>query len=67
MASVMGIEAGGEEEVFTSDEAIPVWARGEVAAMYTLGVFESEGTESLTGEVTRANAASYLYRMLDVM
>ena len=67
MASVMGIDRSSEAEVFTTDETIPVWARNGVSAMYTLGIFEDGGTDNLSGEVTRADAASYLYKMLDVM
>ncbi|MBO5907741.1 MAG: cadherin-like domain-containing protein [Clostridia bacterium] len=67
MAAVLGIEGGEEDAVYGTDETVPVWARGGVTAMYTLGVFDDAAGESLTGEVTRANAALYLYRMIDAI
>ena len=67
MASAMGIEESEEDVLYSADDTIPVWARSGVSAMYTLGIFNSTESESLTGDVTRANAAEYLYRMLDAI
>lgn len=67
MATILGAEGEGEETVFATDEAVPVWARAGVYAMCTLGIFDGEEGLNPTGAVTRADAANYLYRMLDVI
>ena len=64
MATLLDADRDGEETVFTSDEAIPVWARGGVSAMCSLGVFPSD--ENATATVTRADAASYFYRLIEL-
>ena len=57
----------GEESVFSELYDIPVWARASVQAMVTLGVLDADlGSEALIGQVTRADAAELLYRMLKV-
>ncbi len=64
MAAIIGADNEGEESVFAEDVDAPIWARGSVSAMRAIGVFdEEEGT--LSGNVTRANAASYLYKLID--
>jgi hypothetical protein len=44
---------------------IPVWARSAVTAMYTMRIFEASDDMTLTDSVTRADVASYLYRIMD--
>ena len=66
-ASIMSrlLGAGdGEENTYAEMEGVPVWARGSVTAMVTIGVIDSE-SEDLTSEVSRANAAEFLYRMVN--
>lgn len=65
MAALKGGSGDNEESVFAEYYDIPVYARGSVLAMYSLGVFDynDEGVE--TDTVTRADAASYLFKLLD--
>ncbi len=65
LSNLIGADGEGEESSFTSDSDIPVWARGAVTAMYTLRIFEMTEDMTLTDSVTRASAASYLYRIMD--
>ena len=63
ISTLLGSEGSGEEEVFMTDDGVPVWARGGVCHMKTLGVFdEDEG--GLTETVTKADVAEYLYRLV---
>lgn len=64
MASLIGADQESEEDVFASDEGVPVWARSAVSAMRTLGIFDLEDTAT-ADTVTRADAAEYLYRMVN--
>jgi hypothetical protein len=64
MATLLGAGRDGEETVFTSEEAVPVWARCSVSAMCSLGVFQND--ENTTATVTRADAASYFYRLIEL-
>ncbi len=66
MATIIGVTEEGEEVIYSGDEIIPVWARSGVSAMRTLGVFDDEDSECSTDTVTRADAASYLYRLIAV-
>lgn len=65
MATLKGASLDSEESVFAEYYDIPVYARGSVIAMYSIGVFDymDEGTE--TAVVTRADVASYLYKLQD--
>ena len=63
MAMLIGAEESDEEEVFASDKGVPVWARAGVSAMCELGIFDAE--EAATETATRAEVASYLYRLTD--
>ena len=66
-ASIMSRLVGAtdnEEDTYAEMEGVPVWARGGVMAMVTLGVIDSEA-EDLSREVSRADAAEYLYRMVN--
>lgn len=62
MAALIDADRGGDEDPAAADERVPVWARAGVSAMCVLGVFESD--EDTTETVTRADAASYLYRLV---
>lgn len=65
MSRIMGIGASGEEDELRENETVPSWARSDVYAMFTLGIFEGEWDTVNTEEsVTRAAAAEYLYRMV---
>ena len=63
MSSVLGLEISEEDEEY-EDTSVPVYARGSVSVMYTLGVFDEGDGEDMTECVSRADAASYLYRLL---
>ena len=65
MAALIGADRESDEDVFASDEGVPVWARSAISAMRTLGIFDTEDT-ALTDVITRADTAEYLYRMVDV-
>ncbi len=63
MATIIGVERDGEESVFAIDDDIPVWARASVLAMCSLGIIDDG--DVLTENVTRADAAEYLYRLME--
>ncbi len=53
--------------VFSDITSVPAWARGDVYTVCSLGIFEYEGnTVNATGVVTRAECASYLYKMMEM-
>ena len=64
IAGILGLKTEGEDEVYLDNSTVNVSARGSVAAMFTLGIFEGD-LESYTGTdaVTRADAAEYFYRI----
>ena len=65
MSNIMKKRGSEEEGVFIELSEIPVWAREYVSAMYTLGIFEyEEDSVYVDSEVTRAEAAEYIYRMV---
>ena len=67
MANLLDIKS--ESAVFSQIdgiETIPVWARGQVGAMYTSGIFHSETTANMKASLTREQAAEYLYRMINL-
>ena len=65
MSNIMKRYGSDEEDVFGELTEIPVWARGYVKAMYTLGIFDyDEDSVYVDSEVTRADAAEYIYRMI---
>ena len=63
ISSLLGENESGEEEVFLTDDGVPVWARGSVCHMRTIGVFDAD-EGGLSEAVTRADAAEYLYRLI---
>ncbi len=67
MARILGIYSTSEECVFNDIETVPVWARNDVYAMYTLGIFETEdGNVNGSLHLTRADTAECLYRMMSI-
>ncbi len=54
----------GEDSAYSEMTGVPVWARSGVAAMVVLGVIDSDA-QDLTCAVTRADAAEFLYRMVN--
>ena len=66
MAGLLGSDSEGEESVFATENDIPVWARAGVYAMCSLGVFNSNDTNSLGDKITRADVAEYLYRITHI-
>ena len=65
IAKISGIHDSDEDREY-SDTLVPVWARGSVSAMYTLGIFDENDVKSAADSMSRAEAAGYLYRMLMV-
>ena len=65
MANLMEIKA--DSAVFseiTGIDTVPVWARGQVGAMYSAGIFSGEDASDINAEICREEAAEYLYRMI---
>lgn len=63
ISALIGEAEGGEEEVFMTDDGVPVWARGSVSHMKTVGIFDSD-EGGLADAVTKADVAEYLYRLV---
>lgn len=66
LQNLLGDDLSIEESVFATDDQIPVWARSSVYAMYSLGIFDTD-SGSVTENVTRADVADYLYRMIGIL
>ena len=68
ISAIMGADTDNEDGEYIENASVDFGSRGSVAAMYTLGIFDGE-IESLdaTSAVTRADAAEYLYRMVNNM
>lgn len=66
LKNLIGDDLSIEESVFATDDDIPVWARSGVYAMYSLGIFDAD-SGSVTENVTRADVASYLYRLAEIL
>ena len=64
ITGILGLKTSEEDDVYFDNASVTVSARGSVAAMFTLGIFDG-AIEEFTGTdvVTRAEAAEYLYRM----
>ena len=67
MATLLDADTDGEETVYSTDETVPVWARSGVFAMRSLGIFTDKEDGGAAQIVTRADAASYLYRLIDLI
>ncbi len=67
MARIVGIGESEEDEEYLENASVPIFARASIGAMVTLGVFASDGDATdYTLPVTRADAASYLYKLISV-
>lgn len=64
MYKLLGNLGGDEDEVYSDYSDIPVTYRGAFAAMQTLGVIDTSGIKA-DGNVTRADAAEMLYRLVN--
>ena len=65
MAKLSGASADGELPVFADESDIPTWARASVYAMCSIGVFDYSGDSiDAKAAVTRADCASYLYKLI---
>lgn len=62
ISTLLGGAESGEEEVFMADDGVPVWARGSVSHMKTVGIFDSD-EGGLAESATKADIAEYLYRL----
>lgn len=65
MAEISGSHANDEVSADISSE-IPVWAREGVYLMQETGVFEDSDILEASKPVTRADCASYLYKMISL-
>ncbi|MBR2930822.1 MAG: S-layer homology domain-containing protein [Clostridia bacterium] len=63
MCGIVG-KGSGEAAEYSTLSDIPVSARGDVEAMMTLGVLD-EDSGDMTRSVTRADAAEFLYRLVN--
>ncbi len=66
MAALIGEDKSGEEDVFAEDDGTPVWARSGVIAMKTLGIFDESDAKESSAEVTRADTAEFLYKLMKI-
>ena len=60
MATLMNVGESEEDASYGDDSSVPMWARPGVSAMSMLGILDGS---DVTGKVTRADAAEYLYKM----
>lgn len=60
MSTLMNVGESEEDASYSEDSAVPMWARPGVSAMAMLGILDDS---DVTGKVTRADAAEYLYKM----
>ena len=66
ICAIMGAEGGEEDAEYIENASVDLGSRASVAAMFTLGIFDGDPTElDATVSVTRADAAEYLYRMIN--
>ena len=64
ITGILGLKTSEEDEIYFDNASVTVSARGSVAAMFTLGIFDGKIEEfSGTDVVTRAEAAEYFYRI----
>lgn len=66
MAEIAGAESGSEDEVYLDGYSVPIFSRASIGAMVTMGIFEeADDKADYTATVTRAEAAEYLYRLIN--
>ncbi len=66
LATLAGLRADEESVEFLSADGVPVWARGSLAVMYTLGLLDPEAGEEAES-LTRADAAVFLAKLCEIM
>ena len=67
MSKITGRSGGAELPTMADGEMLPLWARPAVQGMYQCGIFlEEDGAYEHTAEVTRAEAADYLLRLMNL-
>ena len=67
MAKLIETDAEIDLPVFKDESDIPCYARADVYAMCSVGVFEyTDNTVNATAAVTRADAARYLYKLISL-
>ena len=67
MAKLIETDAEVDLPVFKDESDIPCYARDDVYAMCSVGVFEyTDNTVNATAAVTRADAARYLYKLISL-
>ena len=67
MSQITGKSGGAELPTVANGEILPLWARSAVEGMYQCGIFSTEdGAYEHTAEVTRAEAADFLLRMMQM-
>lgn len=67
MAKLIETDAEVDLPVFKDESDIPCYARADVYAMCSVGVFEyTDNTVNATAAVTRADAARYLYKLISL-
>lgn len=64
ISRMIGADGADEDVMYGTMTDVPVWARGSVEAMLTMGILDSEAV-SLTESMTRADVADMLYRMVN--
>lgn len=66
MCAIMGIVGSDEDAEYIENASVDFSSRASVAAMFTLGIFDGDPMDlDAKVSVTRANAAEYLYRMIN--
>ena len=65
MARLLGLDESDENTVYSNATSVPIFARASISAMLTVGIFDGN-TDDYTRAVTRADAASYLYRLISI-
>ena len=60
MSVLLNATESEEDTSYAENSDVPVWARPSVTAMTVLGIFDES---DISGKVTRADAAEYLYKM----
>lgn len=63
MSGILGVR-DDEAGEYSSLDSVPVWARGDVEAMVTLGIIDTDKCDP-SGAVSRADAADFLYKMVN--
>ena len=65
MANILSATHEGEAPVFSDLDTVPVWAHNDIYALCSLGIFESGSEIYGNAELTKAEVASYLCKMMD--